>query len=290
VPSEWHDAFVRLIREKPQLAVKVLREIMGVDLPAEAPAWLGPEVFNERPSSDLITDNTIVIGPGYAPLRVIIVEVQAEQSDSKRRQIPRYAMAAWLWHECPVDVLVLCPDEKTAAWYTEPLPTALDDCLYRPKGLLPSSVPAVRDVEAMAADPVMGLLSVIYHGQDRAVAEAFVEGVTSLGPEQGNEYYEHASVLSPQPVRDILEVIVTTTQASRYSAIARRHYADGLAEGKAEARVEDERHTIRMVLRARGLSMTAGQAAQLDACNDLTMLRGWSQAALSAEDAGDIFR
>jgi len=124
----------------------------------------------------------------------------------------------------------------------------------------------------------MAILSVIYHGQEPAVAEAFAAGIADLGPEQGDAYYEYANALSPQLVRDILEVIVSTTEAPRYSAFAKRHYAEG------------ERRTIRMVLKARGLTLTEEQAGQIEACDDLDTLKKWSEAALTAEDPGDIFR
>lgn len=249
---------MRLIKEQPKLAPQILREVMGVDLPPDPPVRLAPEVLNDRPSADLITDNMILVGPEGAPVRAVIVEVQS--------------------------------DEKTATWYAEPLPTALDDCLYRPKPLLPSLVPAVRDPATVTADPAMGILSVIYHGQDQAVAEAFAVGIADLGPEQGDAYYEYANVLSPHRVRDILEVIVTTTGAPRYSAFAKRHYAEGEAEGEVKGEVKGERHTIRMVLKARGLALTEDQAEQIEACDNLDILKKWSEAALTAEVTDEIFR
>jgi hypothetical protein len=136
----------------------------------------------------------------------------------------------------------------------------------------------------------MAMLSVVYHGQDLAVAEAFVEGIAALGPERGEDYYEYANVLSPQQVRDILEVIVSTTQAARYSAFAKRHYGQGHADGEARGEVKGERHTIRMVLQARGLAVSEEQAAAIEACDDLATLMKWSDAALTATDADDIFR
>ena len=92
--------------------------------------------------------------------------------------------------------------------------------------------------------------------------------------------------LSPHRVRDILEVIVTTTGAPRYSAFAKRHYAEGEAEGE----VKGERHTIRMVLKARGLALTEDQAEQIEACDNLDILKKWSEAALTAEVTDEIFR
>lgn len=89
MPSEWHDAFVRLIKERPALAPKILREVMGVDLQPDSPVRLAPEVLNDRPSADLITDNMILVGPEGSPVRAVIVEVQSDEKQSKRRQIPR---------------------------------------------------------------------------------------------------------------------------------------------------------------------------------------------------------
>jgi hypothetical protein len=215
------------------------------------------------------------------------------QVTDKRRQIPRYAMAAWLWFKCYIDVLVICPDETTATWYAEPLPTALDDCLYRPKALLPSRVPAITDPGQVAADPDMAVLSVAYHGQDPAVAGAFVEGIGILGPERGEDYYEYANILSPQQVRDLLEAVMTAYHPPRVSAFAKRHYGEGLAEGESKGEskgeIKGERHTIRMVLKARGLSLTEDQSSLIETCDDLTTLRKWSDTAVTAKDASDIF-
>ena len=166
--------------------------------------------------------------------------------------------------------------------------------MYRPKPLLPSRVPVIKNAAMVTADPAMAMLSVVYHGQDLAVAEAFVEGIAALGPEQGEDYYEYADVLSPQQVRDILEVIVSTTQAARYSAFAKRHYgqghADGEATGEARAEVKGERHTIRMVLQARGLAVDEEQSDLIEVCDDLATLKKWADAALTATDASDIFK
>jgi len=87
-----------------------------------------------------------------------------------------------------------------------------------------------------------------------------------------------------------LEVIVTTTGAPRYSAFAKRHYAEGEAEGEVKGEVKGERHTIRMVLKARGLALTEDQAEQIEACDNLDILKKWSEAALTAEVTDEIFR
>lgn len=75
-------------------------------------------------------------------------------------------------------------------------------------------------------------------------------------------------------------------ETPRYSAFAKRHFAEGEAQGE----VIGERHTIRMVLKARGLALNEDQSGQIETCDDLATLKEWSEAALTAKDADDIFR
>jgi hypothetical protein len=114
MPSEWHDTVGELIEERPELAVEILRDLMHVDLPPGVPASTASEVFNTRPSQDLVADKVVLAGTAHDVMHAIVVEAQRERLPAKLRQLPRYPMALWLRHECPVDVLVICPDKATA--------------------------------------------------------------------------------------------------------------------------------------------------------------------------------
>jgi hypothetical protein len=87
------------------------------------------------------------------------------------------------------------------------------------------------------------------------------------------------------PVRDLLEAFGTNIHAPRFSDFAKRHYGEGLAEGEAIG----ERNTIRMVLKARRLTLTQDQGKLIDDCSDLSQLKKWAEAALTAEKTSDIF-
>ena len=78
---------------------------------------------------------------------------------------------------------------------------------------------------------------------------------------------------------------VNSTHAPRFSDFARRHYGEGLAEDEAIG----ERNTIRMVLKARRLTLTQDQGKLIDDCDDLSQLKKWAEAALTAEKTSDIF-
>jgi hypothetical protein len=241
-------------------------------------------VLSDRPSRDLIPDTVIMAGPEKYPARGIIVEIQKDRKEEKRRQLPRYAAALWLQFDCPADVLVICPDDTTAAWYAAAIPTTLDGYTYRPKVLLPSRVPKTVKADEMAADPAMAVLSVAYHGDDPAVAEAFVAGITSPEVQNGEAYYEYGYIMSTTDVRAALEALVTTYERPT-SPFLRKKYDEGLGKGL----VEGERNTVLMVLKARGLQVTDSQRDLVSTCTDFEQLKRWAEAAVTAETACDVF-
>jgi hypothetical protein len=288
MPSEWHDTVGELIEERPELAVEILRDLMHVDLPPGVPASTASEVFNTRPSQDLVADKVVLAGTAHDVMHAIVVEAQRERLPAKLRQLPRYAMALWLRHECPVDVLVICPDKATAEYYAEPIPipVPVPHRVFLPRALFPGQVPAFTTPEEVTAHPALAVLSVAYHGRDPAVAEAFVEGMGSLGGKRGLKYYEYGVSMSPRAVCEILEAMVTSTGwRPVHSEVGKRFWAEGRAEGRAEG----ERNTVLMVLKARGLRPTEREQQMIADCTDLDQLQKWAEAAVTATTTSEVF-
>jgi hypothetical protein len=145
---------------------------------------------------------------------------------------------------------VLCPDEATAEWYAEPIPSTVPGFTFLPRALHPRAVPAITDPDQAAASPSLAALSVAYHGDNLAVASAFVAGMGKLGPERGLQYYEYGISMSSKATCRLLEELVTTAASvPRYSAFAKKHYGVGRTEG----RIDTEREDVLDVLAAREL-------------------------------------
>ena len=285
MPSEWHDTVGELIEERPGLVVEILRDLMGVGLPAGVPARTTSQVFNTRPSQDLVADKVVLVGTAHEVMHAVVVEAQKEPRESKLRQLPRYAMALWLQHECPVDVLLICPDRETAEYYARPIQIPVPGCAFLPKPLFPDMVPSFRTAADVAGHPALAVLSVAYHGADQAVSEAFIEGLSLLGRERGGKYYEYGYNMSPRAVCEILEAIVATTHWPVYSPMAKEHFGKGRAEGL----LEGARDMVLMVLKARGLEPTESERRKVTDCADLDQLHKWAEAGLKATTTRDVF-
>jgi hypothetical protein len=62
MPSLWHDTINKLFKTRPEFGAEILRDLMGVDIPTDQRAVLGPTVFNARLPKDLAADTVIICG------------------------------------------------------------------------------------------------------------------------------------------------------------------------------------------------------------------------------------
>ncbi|WP_067826296.1 hypothetical protein [Actinomadura kijaniata] len=63
MPAPWHDILTETFKERPELAVDLLRDGLGHDLPRNALVRAESGSLNTRNSQDLHVDTVTVIGP-----------------------------------------------------------------------------------------------------------------------------------------------------------------------------------------------------------------------------------
>jgi hypothetical protein len=290
MPGIWHDSGNELFREDPDFAGRLAR-LAGVHLLPGVQLIPAPTNETDRMlSNDLDPDTVLVAGSVKRPERVIIVELQQAWDPGKLRQWPRYAASKWLRYECPVELLVICPDDSTADRYAGPIPTGLNGYTHWPTILRSARVPSLATAGQAVDDPAMGVMSVAYHGADARVIDAFAAGILSLSPGEAKKYYEYGLRMSPEVVRDALEQLMATKYNEPFSKLGLSYYGQGREEGLEQGLVAGERGTVLMVLKARSLQVSDSQRARIDACDDLPTLKQWAEAALTATSADDLFK
>jgi hypothetical protein len=191
-----------------------------VELPLDVQFIQAPANEIDRTlSNDLDPDTVLVAGSGKRPKRVVIVELQQAWDPGKLRQWPRYAASKWLRYECPVQLLVICPDDVTADRYAGPIPTSLDGYTHWPIVLRPERVPVLARAVQVMADPAMRVMSVAYHGADETVISAFAAGILCLRSDVAKKYYEYGLGMSPEIVRNALRHLMVTTFSEPFSKL-----------------------------------------------------------------------
>ena len=145
------------------------------------------------------------------------------------------------------------------------------------------------DPEEAATHPELAVMSVMVHGRERPVVEAFVAVLEFVKPEHAPQYYEYAYRMAAPAVRRILGEIMASTDWPVYSPFAREHYGrgkdEGLAEGQAkgetagrakgetEGRAKGEAEAVLRVLAARRIEVPEEARVRISACADLRQLR-----------------
>ena len=293
MPSPRHDALIQLFKDRPELAVEILRDLMGVEMPATPLVRVEDSTFNTRPSGDLEADVVIVLGPPHQPAHAVVVEIQQDKSKDPR-QLARYAAALWLLLGCDVTVLVICPDQAVAAHYAKPIDSGLTGYRPHPHVLGPDDIPVITDPQEASAHPALSAMAVMVHGRDRKVVEAFAMALAELRDEHAPKYYEYAYSMAAPEIRRLLEEIMKSTAWPVYSPFAREHYGRGLeegqAQGKAEGKAEEAARLVLLLLETRGLDIPDDTRARITGSTDLHQLETWATRAVTAQTADDLFR
>lgn len=290
MPAPWHDSVTAIFSENPGLAVEIATSLTGASIPRGVPVRVAAPNFNDRPSTDFQADAVIVAGSARDPVRAIIIEAQKRTFHDKPAQWARYAAQLWIFLRCPVDVLVICPDAKSAFWYARPVTTNLPGYTHLPIVLPPSAVPTVTSPDEVAARPAMAALSVAYHGADPAVCQAFAGGLRQLPRDHAVKYHEHAFNMAPLAVQRILEQLMTSDTWPVYSPIAKEHFGRGRREGRKEGRQEGRAEDILLVLDARGLAVSDTERERITGCTEPKQLKRWLTRAVTAEKTDEIFK
>ena len=296
MPSPPHDALVQMFRDRPQFAVEILHDLMELDLPATPLVRVEQNTFNTRPSDDFEADLVIVMGPPQAPAHAIIVEVQQDKSKDPR-QLARYAAALWLMLGCDVSVLVVCPDRGVAAHYAQPIDSGLTGYRLHARVLGPDGIPPITDPHEAAAHLELSAMSVMVHGRDHKVIEAFTTAVADTLDEHAPKYYEYAYSMSAPEIRRLMEEIMKSTTWPVYSPFAREHYGRGLEEGEtkgkaqglAEGKTGEAAQSILRVLAARDFNIPDATRARITTCTDLAQLHSWLTLAATTQTLEDLF-
>jgi hypothetical protein len=237
--SHLHESLLLLFRNRPALAVALIREVLGVDIPAFEEARVVSADLTDIQPAEYRADMVIELfdeGPVFA----IILEVQL--SDNRRKPFvwPAYVANLRARLECPVCLLVFTVDESVARWAATPVEIGGKNW-FKPYVLGPTGFPEVTDDAVARSNPELAVLSAMAHGRDAdiekcvRIAMTAQKAVEGLDDDRARLYFDLTMTFLAEAARNALE----TMDLRKYeyqSDFARRYVAQGKAEGKLEGR------------------------------------------------------
>jgi hypothetical protein len=297
MPSPRHDALNKLMSHHPELPLRLLREVGGIDLPTDGPLTVGPGDLRDRISREMHADTVLFAGPRQDRWFSVIVEVETKMSEDKLRQTAFATAVLWLETRRPVHVIFITPDPD-ATRFAKPVemrPGCLAVTMH-PVIVGPDHIPVLTDHTQMAGDLLTAALSVMAHGHRPEVAEAFVKLLGDLPVDDATSLFGYTIDMAAPQTRRLLEETVTV-YIPEHSPWAQNLYrkgqaeghAEGRAEGHAKGRAEGEAAAVISVLRMRGIEIPPERQRQISTCTDLTRLNTWLRRALDATHIDDLF-
>jgi len=245
MPSQLHESHLLLFRNQPTLAAELIRDALGVTLPAFREARVVSADLTDLQPAEYRADMVIQLLSKDTPVYGIVVEVQLSVDDRKRFVWPAYVANLRARLECPVSLLVVTADEAVVRWAAR--------CVemgglhqFTPYVLGPSGVPKVTDETQACANPELAVLSAMAHGRDadcgRAVEIALAAQRASQGLDADRACIYLDLIMSSlgEAARQALGNM--DPRKYEYQSDFARHYialgrAEGVAEGEAHGRL-----------------------------------------------------
>jgi hypothetical protein len=299
MPSLLHEGIIALVRERPELAADLLRELLHVSLPAFTEARLAEASLNDLVPTEYHADAVVLLVEGQAVFGIIL-EAQLHVDRHKPFTWPMYAVSARARYRCPFVVLVVTPDAETARWAAKTVDLG-GGLAWRAFVVGPEGIPVITDVAVAVREPHLAVLSVMAHGRDddvpTAVAVATAAAMGAAGLPESLKMLCFALIESSlgEAARKSFEMLpqgqqfFSETQRAMFAQGKAEGKVEGKAEGKAEGRAEGEARSILRVLERRGLAVSAQQHERILGCPDLATLEGWLDKAVTAVNTEELF-
>jgi hypothetical protein len=291
--SSEHEVLVEMFRERPLLAADLLSGPLGVPVPAFQHARVSSGDLTNVTPTEYRADAVITLTREEAPVLGVVVEVQLRPDKRKRFTWPAYVATLHARLECPVQLLVVCPDPEAAAWCADPIQMGDPPVLMLwPQVVGPQDVPVVTDPALARHQPEVAVLSAMAHGErsgQQGVFDALLAALEVVDHDHAKLYADFVLTALPEAARHSLEVFMTTTPHRYQSDFARRYYAEGETKGKAEGKAEGEAKAVLAFLDARGIEVPDPVREDIIGCTDIDQLDTWIRRAATANKIQELF-
>lgn len=294
-----HEGLLLLFRKRPELAPELLRDALGLQLPAWTQAQVQSAELTEVVPATYRADLVVLLS-NDKPTFAIVVEVQLSRDENKRKTWPLYLASVRSRESCPTVLVIVAPDASVARWCAEPIEMGHPDFVLRPFVIGPNAVPVILDKEAAQKDPELAVLSAMAHGHEEvgaSIAQTVIDAVRGLDEERSTLYVDLVVSSLSEAVRNALEALMQQGKYEYQSEFARKYVAQGRKEGLQEGLKEGlekglhqgEQAALLEVLDARGLKVDEAARQRIMACTDLSQLKVWVRRAAIAESLSEIF-
>src|SRR2546430_2127623 len=239
MPSSMHEGYAEMFRRDPSVVPKLLTEAFGVTLPGHDQVCLESGDLTQSVPTEYRADAVVGLVRTAARVLAVVVEVQLGRDGDKRWSWPVYLTTVRARLRCPVVLLVVCVDPRTAKWCAAPIDVGHPGWILRPLVMGPDQIPFVTDPEQARRSPELAVLSAMAHANRpdwHQVAQALLAALVTLDEDRRIQYSGIVWAALPRAARRTLEAMLTAGTYEYQNDFARHFGPRWREEGRAQGR------------------------------------------------------
>jgi hypothetical protein len=286
-----HEALHRIFQKDPALLTRALQQVLHVPFPEPYDfAGMNVDLTEIEPIERRV--DTLLGAETDEGSYLLVVESQGKPDERKRGSWPYYLSYLYEKYRSEPVLIVVTQSSATARWAAQPIHLGvrgMPSLTVRPFVLGPDNVPVIATEREARQDPSLAALSAMTHGRGRqapAILESLAAALETMDRDAAAVLVQFVdSCLADPQARQMWRDMMTAMQYFWRHPLAEQVREEGREEGRVEALAE---MTLN-ILRWRGIDVPDRVRDRVEACTDLDQLTVWSERAVHATAADDLF-
>ncbi|CAM5708553.1 hypothetical protein [Streptomyces aurantiogriseus] len=286
-----HEALHRIFQKDPALLTRTLQQVLHVPFPEPYDfAGMNVDLTEIEPIERRV--DTLLRAETREGSYLLVVESQGKPDDRKRGSWPYYLGYLREKYRCEPVLIVVTQSRATARWAAEPIHVgvpARPSMTVWPFVLGPDNVPVIATEREAKQDPPLAALSAMTHGRGRqapAILESLEAALRTIDRDSAAVLAQFVdSCLADPQARQMWRDMMTAMQYFWRHPLAE----EVREEGREEGRIEDRAEMTLRILELRGIPVPDAVRERVESCTDLEKLTVWSERAVHAATAEDLF-
>ncbi|MFC6563532.1 hypothetical protein [Actinoplanes utahensis] len=283
--------FVDMFRGRPSLAAELLDGPLHDHLPDYDEVHLASADLADVVPTEYRADVVVTLTHEGSTVLAVVVEVQRRIDTRKLLSWPAYVATLYARLNCPVTLLVYCPQRSVVGWAAKPIVFGFPAGHISPVAVGPDQLPVITDPEIARRLPELTVMSAIAHAthpDPAPLLEALLMAYRAVEVDRAALYHDLVLMALPNQTRKMLEDLMTATNYTPRSDFAKHHFAQGKMEGLAKGLAEAKGQDLLTVLESRGLTVSDEARTTIVECSDLDQLDRWMRQVATVERVEDL--
>ncbi|MEU3613158.1 MULTISPECIES: hypothetical protein [unclassified Streptomyces] len=290
-----HEALHRIFQKEPGLLTSALQQVLSVPFPTPHDfAAMNVDLTEIEPIERRV--DTLLRAETDEGAYLLVVESQGKPDERKRGSWPYYLSYLYEKYRCEPVLVVVTQSSATARWAAEPIHLGvrgMPSLTVRPFVLGPDNVPVIATRQEAERDVPLAVLSAMTHGRGRqapAILESLAAALRTIDRDSAAALVQFVdSCLTDPQAQRMWRELMTAMQYFWRHPLAEEVREQGREEGREEGRVADRAEMTLRILEWRGIPVPDAVRERVESCTDLDQLTTWSQRAVHAAVADDLF-